>query len=48
MIITLDVRIEGGTHTEIVTYSGSAEDCIAYLSGFLCNGLIVDSMKVMK
>lgn len=48
MIVTLDVRLEGGIHTEIVTHSGSAEDCIAWLSGFLCNGLIVDSMKVMK
>ena len=47
-MITLDVRIEGGTHTEIVTHSGSADECMAWLAGFLGGGLIVDSMKVMK
>lgn len=47
MNVTLDVRLEGGTANHLVSYSDTPENVLLWLSGFLCNGLIVDSMKVM-
>jgi hypothetical protein len=48
MIVTLNVRLEGGEHPYIVTESGDPEMLMHWLSGFLAGNLIVDSMKVMK
>lgn len=47
MIVTLHVRLEGGTETHIVTEEGDPKMILHWLSGFLGGGLIVDSMKVM-
>ena len=49
MNITLHIRLEDFPNSpHIVSTSGSAEDCLVWLSGFLADGVIVDSMKVMK
>lgn len=47
MIVTLTVRVtpEGDPH--FATHSGTAHDCIFWLSGFLTAGIIVDKMVVM-
>lgn len=47
MNITLHVRLREDSDTFIVSTSGSAEHCLYWLSGFLCKGVIVDSMKVL-
>lgn len=47
MNITLHVRLREDSDTFIVGTSGSAEHCVHWLAGFLCEGVIVDSMKVL-
>lgn len=49
MIITLRGRVEEFADGDpfIVSHTDDAESCIYWLSGFLSEGVIIDSMKVM-